>query len=75
MYASLQTNCQSHDMESTTDYRKLAHAQRGLYFVSPERDQILHDSFVSLAHGAPIAPKEVDVMMGRTIHVPLSSGW
>ncbi|MEW5300286.1 MAG: hypothetical protein WDW36_003227 [Sanguina aurantia] len=69
----LKTHCQAHDMASTTDYRKLAHTQRGLYFVGPERDAILPESFVALAHGSPIAPAEVEVMMGRHLHVPLAS--
>jgi hypothetical protein len=33
--ADLQGECKVHDMASTTDYRKLAQHQRGLYFCDP----------------------------------------
>lgn len=29
-----------HDMNSKTDYRKLAHHHRGLYFVTPSREEV-----------------------------------
>jgi hypothetical protein len=29
-----------HDMNSKTDYRRLAHHSRGLYFVTPSREQV-----------------------------------
>ena len=34
--ASLKQRCVAHDMESAVDYRKLAHAHRGLWFAMPD---------------------------------------
>lgn len=36
----MQDECDVHDMNSKTDYRKLARHHRGLYFVTPSREEV-----------------------------------
>lgn len=43
-----------HDMESKTDYRKLAHHHRGLYFVTPSREEDLYERFLELTNNQPV---------------------
>ena len=59
-----------HDMDSRTDYRKLAHHHRGLYFTEPDRDEALHETFTELVNHQPIGPDVVTVQMGRKLPVP-----
>ncbi|GFR48512.1 hypothetical protein Agub_g10405 [Astrephomene gubernaculifera] len=116
----LKVQCRAHDMESTTDYRRLAHHQRGLYFITPRgsassssssspssspssshasssgasatssssslpggastssssSSDPLMERFLELAgEGAEApAPARVEVMMGRSLEVPLAAG-
>jgi protein AFG1 len=66
-------------MASPVDYRRLAQHARGLYFVTPTRDEDLWEAFLeaggagSGSSGAP-APRDVDVAMGRSLHVPDALG-
>ncbi len=46
--ARLKVECEAHDMASPTDYRRLARHQRGLYFVTPGRDEDLFEEFVEV---------------------------
>jgi len=72
----LKAECATHDMASTTDYRRLAQHTRGLYFTSPSRDADLSDEFSESGGegaGAP-APAVIDVRMGRHMDVPLATG-
>ncbi len=57
-------------MDSRTDYRKLAHHHRGLYFTEPDRDTALHETFTELVNHQPIGPAVVTVQMGRKLPVP-----
>ncbi len=57
-------------MDSRTDYRKLAHHHRGLYFTEPDRDEALHQIFTELTNHQHIGPAEVTVQMGRKLPVP-----
>jgi peroxisome-assembly ATPase len=66
----LQKECVVHDMASVTDYRKLAHHRRGLYFVDPQREEELYETFVQLTNRRPIRSVAVEVMMGRYLEVP-----
>ena len=65
-----QVECIEHDMDSRTDYRKLAHHHRGLYFTEPDRDTALHETFTELVNHQPIGPAVVTVQMGRKLPVP-----
>lgn len=49
-----QDQCVVHDMESKTDYRKLAHHHRGLYFVTPSREEDLYERFLELTNNQPV---------------------
>jgi hypothetical protein len=84
---ALQTRCVVHDMASPVDYRRLAHAHRGLYFAPPDwpaPSDELAARFAEVAAtpgchdgDAPAptpAPSTVTVMMGRTLPVPLAAG-
>ena len=42
----LKEACVDHDMCSPVDYRRLARHARGLYFLSPERDEELYEAFL-----------------------------
>ncbi|GIL76360.1 hypothetical protein Vretifemale_5974 [Volvox reticuliferus] len=86
----LKTQCKCHDMNSTTDYRRLAQHQRGLYFVAPRAlasaaspaasrpgtstSDPLMERFLDLAGGVTPAPARVEVMMGRSLEVPMAAG-
>ena len=63
-----------HDMNSRTDYRKLAHHHRGLYFVTPTREQDLAERFLELGNHAPVQRAFVDVAMGRQLELPRAAG-
>ena len=70
LMAAMQVECMEHDMDSRTDYRKLAHHHRGLYFTELDRDAALHETFVELTNHQDIGPAEVTVQMGRKLPVP-----
>ena len=70
----LQEQCVVHDMNSRTDYRKLAHHHRGLYFVTPTREQDLAERFLELANHAPVQRATIDVAMGRHLELPRAAG-
>ena len=85
--ASLQQRCATHDIDSPVDYRRLAHAHRGLYFAPPDWPDAsaeLQARFAEVAAApgchagdgaAPTpAPTTITVMMGRTLDVPLAAG-
>jgi hypothetical protein len=86
----MQEACVIHNMNSPVDYRRLAHHTRGLYFLTPDRTALLHKAFLENGEdsliGAAAAgssssggvgnpgPVNVDVAMGRTLHVPQALG-
>ncbi|GAB4817314.1 hypothetical protein N2152v2_004360 [Parachlorella kessleri] len=72
--ARLKEECIVHDMNSKTDYRRLASHHKGLYFVTPSRDEDLYRRFVDLAEGHPVEKKYVGVAMGRQLEVPRAAG-
>ena len=70
MYGSLmQKACKVHDMASVTDYRRLAHHHRGLFFTDAEREEELQARFQEVAQPHSTRPIRVDVIMGRTLDV------
>jgi predicted ATPase len=68
--AKLKKACIVHDMASGTDYRKMAHHHRGLYFVGSHADEQLQQRFNDVTHGQKVQGETVQVMMGRNIQVP-----
>ena len=70
MYGSLmQKACKVHDMASVTDYRRLAHHHRGLFFTDDKREEELQARFQEVAQPHSTRPIRVDVIMGRTLDV------
>ena len=70
MYGSLmQKACKVHDMASVTDYRRLAHHHRGLFFTDDQREEELQARFQEVAQPHSTRPIRVDVIMGRTLDV------
>lgn len=63
--ARLKDMCVIHDMESRTDYRKLAQHRSGLYFTGPYADKELEDRFMELSNNNPITKQDIEVAMGR----------
>lgn len=80
--AKLKVECEPHDMQSPTDYRKLATSQRGAYFVAPpfdlaavaKRDEELKEEFTDLSDGATLTKATIKVMMGRSLECPMVAG-
>lgn len=67
--------CDVHNMESTTDYRKLAHHQQGLFFLGSDSREKLENVYRNMA-GHHIETKNVpiEVQLGRKMTVPKASG-
>jgi predicted ATPase len=72
--SKLKRACNIHDMASPTDYRKLAHHRGGLYFISEEREEELHERFLELANNNPVVAQTVEVAMGRKLELPRVGG-
>lgn len=56
-------------MESVTDYRRLAHHHRGLFFTDDRKEEELQARFKEVAQPHATRPLRVDVIMGRTLDV------
>ena len=56
-------------MASVTDYRRLAHHHRGLFFTDDKREEELQARFQEVAQPHSTRPIRVDVIMGRTLDV------
>lgn len=65
----MQKACIVHDMNSVTDYRRLAHHHRGLYFTDAQKEEELQARFKEVAAPNCTGPIRVDVIMGRTLDV------
>lgn len=65
----MQKACIVHDMNSVTDYRRLAHHHRGLYFTDDQKEEELQARFEEVAAPNSTRPMRVDVIMGRTLEV------
>lgn len=67
--------CNIHDMESTTDYRKLAHHQQGLFFLGTDGHEKLENVYKNMAgHHSEAKNVQVEVQLGRVLTVPRASG-
>lgn len=69
MVVFLQAACRIHNMESVTDYRRLAHHHRGLFFTDDHKEEELQARFKEVAQPHATRPLRVDVIMGRTLDV------
>lgn len=69
----LKERCRVHEIGSSTDYRKLTSAQKGLYFCGKDSSRLLKEKFQELIGGCMATPTTVEVVMGRTLQVPLGA--
>ncbi|KAK6942359.1 ATPase, AFG1-like [Dillenia turbinata] len=76
--STLKERCVVHEIGSSVDYRKLTSAQQGFYFVGEDfasliRSGLLRQKFKLLVGEQEPHPQEVEVVMGRTLRVPLGA--
>ncbi|KAJ4959178.1 hypothetical protein NE237_026289 [Protea cynaroides] len=71
--STLKERCMVHEIGSSVDYRKLTSAEQGLYLVEEEFSGLLKQKFEQLIGENPAHPQQVEVVMGRTLQVPLGA--
>ncbi|KAB2625964.1 lactation elevated protein 1 [Pyrus ussuriensis x Pyrus communis] len=71
--ATLKERCVVHEIGSAVDYRKLTSAEQGFYFVGKDLSGFLKQSFQQLIGEHEAVPQEAEVVMGRTLKVPLGA--
>ncbi|KAJ4833114.1 hypothetical protein Tsubulata_006216 [Turnera subulata] len=71
--ATLKERCVVHEIGSSVDYRKKTSAQQGFYFVGKDLSNLLRQKFEELIGGQAASEQEVEVVMGRTLQVPLGA--
>jgi protein AFG1 len=71
----LSSRCEVHDIQGAQDYRRLARKlTQSLYFTGAGASAELQCCLSLFAPGVAVAPADVTVMMGRTLHVPRAAG-
>ncbi|CAI0394217.1 unnamed protein product [Linum tenue] len=70
---TLKDRCVAHEIGSSVDYRKLGSAEQGFYFVGKDISSLLKKKFQELVGEHKVGPEEVEVVMGRTLQVPLAA--
>ncbi|GMY35536.1 AFG1-like ATPase [Fagus crenata] len=71
--ASLKERCRVHEIGSSIDYRKMTSAEQGFYFIGKDISGFLKQKFQQLIGEHTASPQEVEVVMGRTLQVPLGA--
>ncbi|KAL3522810.1 hypothetical protein ACH5RR_015644 [Cinchona calisaya] len=71
--ATLKERCVAHEIGSSVDYRKMTSAQQGFYFVGKDLSSLLNQKFHQMIGEHRAVPQEVEVVMGRTLQVPLGA--
>ncbi|GAB2267481.1 hypothetical protein Dimus_002464 [Dionaea muscipula] len=71
--ATLKERCVVREIGSVVDYRKLTSAEQGFYFVGKDLSGLLRAKFQQLLGETRAVPQEVEVVMGRTLKVPLGA--
>ncbi|CAL5374887.1 unnamed protein product [Camellia sinensis] len=71
--STLKERCVVHEIGSSTDYRKMTSAAQGFYFVGKELTGLLKQKFQHLVGEHTAHPQQVEVVMGRTLQVPLGA--
>ncbi|KAM0939214.1 putative hexokinase [Dioscorea sansibarensis] len=71
--ATLKERCVVHDIGSSTDYRIITSAQEGFYFIEKDNSGLLRQKFYELVGEEKAVPQVVEVVMGRTLQVPLGA--
>ncbi|XP_027177198.1 AFG1-like ATPase isoform X1 [Coffea eugenioides] len=69
----LKERCVVHEIGSSIDYRKMTSAQQGFYFVGKNLSSLVNQKFFQLIGEYRAVPQEVEVVMGRTLRVPLGA--
>lgn len=69
--SSLKERCVVHEIGSSIDYRKMTSAEQGFYFVGHDLSGLLKQKFYQLIGEHKAGHQEVEVVMGRTLQVPL----
>jgi len=73
--ALLKNRCEVHDIQGSQDYRRLARKlSQSLFFTGPSAATELQTCMELFAPGKTPASAVVQVMMGRTLHVPRAAG-
>lgn len=71
--ATLKERCVVHEIGSSVDYRKMTSAEEGFYFVGKDLSSIIKQKFYQLVGEHRAVPQEVEVVMGRTLRVPMGA--
>ncbi|XP_057495656.1 uncharacterized protein LOC130780652 [Actinidia eriantha] len=71
--STLKERCVVHEIGSSTDYRKMTSAEQGFYFVGKESSSLSKLKFEQLIGKHTACPQEVEVVMGRTLQVPVGA--
>lgn len=71
--ATLKERCIVHEIGSAVDYRKLTSAEEGFYFIGKDLSSLLKTTFQQLIGEHVASPQVVEVVMGRTLQVPLGA--
>ncbi|KAI5675681.1 hypothetical protein M9H77_06631 [Catharanthus roseus] len=71
--ALLKERCVVHEIGSSVDYRKMTSAEQGFYFVGKDLSSLLKQKFFQLVGEHKAVPQEVEVVMGRTLRVPMGA--
>ncbi|KAK8604854.1 hypothetical protein V6N13_082321 [Hibiscus sabdariffa] len=71
--ATLKERCVVHEIGSAVDYRKLTSAEEGFYFIGKDLSNLLKQNFQQLIGEHAASPQVVEVVMGRTLQVPLGA--
>ncbi|XP_010548582.1 PREDICTED: lactation elevated protein 1 isoform X2 [Tarenaya hassleriana] len=62
-----------HEIGSSVDYRKLTSAEQGFYFIGKNLSTLLKQKFQLLIGDSIAGPQVVEVVMGRTLQIPLGA--
>ena len=62
-----------HEIGSSVDYRKMTSAEQGFYFIGKDLSALLKQKFQQLSGTSSAGPAEVEVVMGRTLKVPMGA--
>ncbi|KAK7388421.1 hypothetical protein VNO78_23237 [Psophocarpus tetragonolobus] len=71
--AALKERCVVHEIGSSTDYRKMTSGEQGFYLVGRDLSGFLKQKFHQLIGEGTATTQEVEVVMGRALHVPLGA--
>ncbi|XP_057420199.1 uncharacterized protein LOC130714311 isoform X2 [Lotus japonicus] len=71
--ATLKERCVVHEIGSSIDYRKMTSGEQGFYLVGSGLSDFLKKRFQDLIGEGTPTPQVVEVVMGRTLHVPLGA--